>query len=318
MAPRVYVDGQSGTAGLRLMDYLAVRDDIELLRIDEDKRKDADERARLINASDVTFLCLPDDASREAVAMLENPNTTVIDASTAFRTDPSWAYGLPELAGGQREAIRDSRRIANPGCHATAFILLTRPLVDAGLLAAESLLSATSLTGYSGGGKQMIAQYEAADNSRLDSPRSYALGLEHKHLPEMSLHARLGHAPVFVPIVGSFLKGLTVSIPLHAAQLEDGTTTQDIVNAYQAHYEGEQFVRVMSMDDDAANLDHGFFDVQGCNDTNRVDLFVFGNGQRMTLMARLDNLGKGAAGAAVQCMNIRLGVDEACGLNVDR
>ncbi|MCM2972687.1 N-acetyl-gamma-glutamyl-phosphate reductase [Larsenimonas suaedae] len=314
MAPKVYVDGQSGTAGLRLMDYLKARDDLEILRIDEDQRRDARERARLINASDVTFLCLPDDASREAVAMLDNPNTTIIDASTAFRTNNDWAYGLPELTRGQREAIRGSRRIANPGCHASAFILLVRPLVEAGLLPASTPLSAFSLTGYSGGGKQMIADYESSSDPRLQSPRMYALGSMHKHLPEMTQHGHLEAAPVFTPVVGNFLKGLTVTVPLHLGQMARGVTPESVVSALKMHYRDEPFIRVMAFDDDATNLDQGFFDVQGCNDTNRADLFVFGNGERLTLMARLDNLGKGAAGAAVQCMNIALGLEESMGL----
>ncbi|ABE60061.1 N-acetyl-gamma-glutamyl-phosphate reductase [Chromohalobacter israelensis] len=315
MAFKVYVDGQEGTTGLRLLDYLAARDDIELLRIDADRRKDAAERARLLNAADVAFLCLPDAASREAVALLDNPATCLIDASTAFRTDPDWAYGLPELAPGQRDAIRATKRIANPGCHASAFVMLTRPLVEAGLLPAATPLTAYSITGYSGGGKQLIAAYEAGQNDpRLAAPRPYAMGLAHKHLPEMRVHGGLDQAPVFTPIVGPFLKGLSVTIPLHVSQLPAGTTAAALHEAYVAHYADEPFVRVMPLDD-MANLDGGFFEVQGCNDTNRVDLFVFGNAEQIALVARLDNLGKGAAGAAVQSMNVHLGLDETTGLS---
>lgn len=313
MTHKIYVDGQEGTTGLRLLDYLSKRDDIELLRIDEAKRKDPVERGRLLNAADLAFLCLPDAASREAVGLLENPDTCVIDASTAFRTDPGWVYGLPELAPGQREKLRASKRIANPGCHATAFILLVRPLVDAGLLPASTLLSATSITGYSGGGKQMIADYQAGGQA-LHSPRPYALGQQHKHLPEMRVQTGLATVPVFNPIVGNFLKGLAVTIPLHASQLAAGATPQALQAALAKHYEGEQFIRVQPYGDDAGNLDGGFFDVQGCNDTNRADLFVFGTEARIDLICRLDNLGKGAAGAAVQCMNVHLGADEAKGL----
>lgn len=313
MTHKIYVDGQEGTTGLRLLDYLGKRDDIELLRIDEAKRKDPVERGRLLNAADLAFLCLPDAASREAVSLLENPNTCVIDASTAFRTDPSWVYGLPELAAGQREKLRASKRIANPGCHATAFILLVRPLVDAGLLPASTLLSATSITGYSGGGKQMIADYQSL-TPQLQSPRPYGLGQGHKHLPEMRFQTGLDNVPVFNPIVGSFLKGLAVTIPLHTSQLAPGATPQTLQAALAKHYEGEQFIRVLPFGDDAGNLDGGFFDVQACNDTNRADLFVFGNDERINLICRLDNLGKGAAGAAVQCMNIHLGADEATSL----
>ena len=313
MTYAVFVDGQEGTTGLRIHEYLAARQDIEVLRIDADKRKDPAERARLLNAADVAFLCLPDAASREAAAMITNPNTCLIDASTAHRTVPGWTYGLPELRAGQRDAIRQAKRIANPGCHASAFILAVRPLVDAGLLDAQALISATSITGYSGGGKSMIAQYEAGGDAKLASPRPYALGLKHKHLPEMMACTGLQNAPVFMPIVGNFYKGLAVTVPLHLSQLRAGTTPEQVQQALQAHYAGERFIRVMPLRD-AATLEEGFFDVQACNDTNRVDLFVFGSDSQILVMARLDNLGKGASGAAVQAMNVHLGVDEGLGL----
>ncbi|WP_397533764.1 N-acetyl-gamma-glutamyl-phosphate reductase [Roseateles sp.] len=313
MTYAVFVDGQEGTTGLRIHEYLAARRDIEVLRIDADKRKDPAERARLLNAADVAFLCLPDAASREAAAMITNPNTCLIDASTAHRTVPGWTYGLPELRAGQRDAIRQAKRIANPGCHATAFILALRPLVDAGLLDAQALISATSITGYSGGGKSMIAQYEAGGDAKLNSPRPYALGLKHKHLPEMMACTGLQNAPVFMPIVGSFYKGLSVTVPLHLSQLRAGTTPEQVQHALQAHYAGERFIRVKPLRD-AATLEEGFFDVQACNDTNRVDLFVFGSDSQILVMARLDNLGKGASGAAVQAMNVHLGLDEGLGL----
>ncbi|MBL7250096.1 N-acetyl-gamma-glutamyl-phosphate reductase [Alloalcanivorax marinus] len=315
MAFKVYVDGQEGTTGLRLFDYLETRDDVELLRIDSALRKDPVERARLLNAADVAFLCLPDAASREAAAMVDNPDTCLIDASTAFRVADDWVYGLPELAPGQREAIRGSKRIANVGCHASAFILAVRPLVDAGLLPADYPLTATSITGYSGGGKKMIADYDADSEGRLSAPRSYALGLEHKHLPEMQRYAGLGSAPVFVPTVGPFLKGLAVTVPLHLSHLKAGTDADALYQTFKERYAGEPFVRVHAPGDPDA-LDGGFFDVQGSNDTNRVELFLFGNGERQCVVARLDNLGKGAAGAAVQNMNVHLGLDETTGLTV--
>ncbi|MFP1679245.1 N-acetyl-gamma-glutamyl-phosphate reductase [Alloalcanivorax sp. C16-2] len=315
MAFKVYVDGQEGTTGLRLFDYLETRDDVELLRIDSALRKDPVERARLLNAADVAFLCLPDAASREAAAMVDNPDTCLIDASTAFRVADDWVYGLPELAPGQREAIRASKRIANVGCHASAFILAVRPLVDAGLLPADYPLTATSITGYSGGGKKMIADYDADSEGRLSAPRSYALGLEHKHLPEMQRYAGLGSAPVFVPTVGPFLKGLAVTVPLHLSHLKAGTDADALYQTFKERYAGEPFVRVHAPGDPDA-LDGGFFDVQGSNDTNRVELFLFGNGERQCVVARLDNLGKGAAGAAVQNMNVHLGLDETTGLTV--
>jgi N-acetyl-gamma-glutamyl-phosphate reductase len=313
MTTRVYVDGQEGTTGLRINEYLARRGDIELLRIDPDKRKDPAERARLLNAADVAFLCLPDAASREAAAMVTNPNTCLIDASTAHRTSPEWVFGMPELAPGQRDLLRRSKRISNPGCHASAFILLLRPLVDAGLVPADTPISATSITGYSGGGKKMIEQYQAGGDPALTAPRPYGLGLAHKHLPEMKAHTGLAEPPVFMPIVADFYKGLAVSVPLHLSQLPGITTGAHLHDALSARYAQERFVRVMPLSD-PETLASGFFDVQACNDTNRVDLFVFASERQAILMARLDNLGKGASGAAVQAMNVHLGKEEGLGL----
>jgi len=319
MAIRVFVDGQEGTTGLRIHEYLAGRADVEVLRIAPELRKDAGERARLLNAADVAFLCLPDAASREAAGMVTNPRTCLIDASTAFRTAPGWVFGLPELASGQRDRLRQGKRIANPGCHASAFILLLRPLVDAGLVPAETVVCATSITGYSGGGKSMIQAYEAGQGQEavagvppaLMAPRPYALSLQHKHLPEMRAHSGLLQAPIFMPVVGPFYKGLAVSVPLDLQAL--GCTGATLQAAYDARYAGERFIRVMPLAD-PETLAAGFFDVQGCNGTNRVDIFVFANETQALLMARLDNLGKGASGAAVQAMNVHLGVDEGLGL----
>jgi len=313
MSYRVFVDGQEGTTGLRIHEYLAQRKDIEVLRIEPDKRKDAAERARLLNAADVAFLCLPDVASREAAALVSNSNTCLIDASTAHRTAAGWAFGLPELSAGQRGLIRSSKRISNPGCHSTGFILLLRPLVDAGLVPATTAVTATSITGYSGGGKKMIEQYQAGPDPALDAPRPYGLNMAHKHVPEMTAHTGLASPPVFMPIVGRFYKGLSVSVPLHLSQLKPGTTAAHLQAAFEAHYHGEKFIRVMPLRD-AATLESGYFEVQAANDTNRVDLFVFGDDTRAILMARLDNLGKGASGAAVQSMNVHLGLDEGLGL----
>ncbi|MBX3620999.1 MAG: N-acetyl-gamma-glutamyl-phosphate reductase [Rhizobacter sp.] len=313
MKYKVFVDGQEGTTGLRINEYLAGRADIEVLRIAPERRKDTDERARLLNAADVAFLCLPDDAAREAASLVNNPNTCVIDASTAHRTARDWVFGLPELAPDQRDRIRAAKRISNPGCHSTAFILLLRPLVDAGLVPATLPVSASSITGYSGGGKKMIEQYEAGGDSRLDSPRPYGLTLAHKHVPEMTAHTGLREKPLFMPIVGKFYKGLSVSVPLHLSQLKPGTTAEAVRDALAQRYAGERFIQVMPVRDPAA-LSAGFFDVQACNDTNRVDIFVFANDSQALLMCRLDNLGKGASGAAVQSMNVHLGVDESTGL----
>ena len=313
MKYRAFVDGQEGTTGLRIHEYLAQRSDIEVLRIGADKRKDAAERARLLNAADVAFLCLPDAAAKQAAALVTNPNTCLIDASTAHRTAAGWAFGLPELAPDQRDRIRASKRISNPGCHASAFILLMRPLVDAGLVPASLPVSASSITGYSGGGKKMIEQYEAGGDARLESPRPYGLTLAHKHVPEMMAHTGLTTKPLFMPIVGRFYKGLSVSVPLHLSQLGSACTAQDLQGVFEKRYAGERFIRVMPLRDQAT-LDDGFFDVQACNDTNRVDIFVFANDSQVMLMARLDNLGKGASGAAVQAMNVHLGLEESLGL----
>ena len=311
MTHTVFVDGQEGTTGLRIHEMLARRADIEVLRIDADHRKDPAQRARLLNAADVAFLCLPDDAAREAVSLIANPSTCVIDASTAHRTAPGWVFGLPELAAGQRALLRGSKRISNPGCHASAFILLLRPLVDAGLVSAGWGVSATSITGYSGGGKKMSERYQAGSEQALTSPRPYALSMHHKHVPEMMAHTGLATAPIFMPIVGNFYKGLALTVPLDLAAL--GTTADAVQAALQTRYAGEGFVRVMPLRD-PATLEAGAFDVQACNDSNRVDIFVFASDTQALLMARLDNLGKGASGAAVQSMNIHLGLDEELGL----
>jgi N-acetyl-gamma-glutamyl-phosphate reductase len=314
MVTRVFVDGQEGTTGLRIHEYLALRSDVEVLRAAPELRKDRAERARLLNAADVAFLCLPDAAAREAAALVTNPATCLIDASTAHRTAADWVYGLAELAAEQRGRIRASKRIANPGCHATGFILLVRPLVDAGLVSSTALLSATSITGYSGGGKKMIEQYEAGGDTRLQAPRPYGLALGHKHLPEMTLHSRLETRPLFMPIVGNFLKGLSVAVPLHLGEMKRGTTAEQVQSVLDERYAGERFVRVMPLRDPATLGDGGYFDLQACNDTNRVDLFVFAGEGQVLLMCRLDNLGKGASGAAVQSMNVHLGLDEGTGL----
>lgn len=310
----VFVDGQEGTTGLRIHEVLGQRDDIELLSIASERRKDAAERTRLLNAADVAFLCLPDDAAREAAALVTNPGTCLIDASTAHRVAAGWVFGLPELASEQRERIRTSKRIANPGCHASAFILLLRPLVDAGIVPASLPVSATSITGYSGGGKKMIEQYERGDDAALAAPRPYALTLKHKHLPEMQQHTGLLAAPLFMPVVGNFYKGLAVTVPLHLGQLAAGCSGKAIRDALAQRYEAERFVRVMPLCDPQVLESGGFFDVMGANDTNRADIFVFANDRQALLMARLDNLGKGASGAAVQAMNVHLGVDEGLGL----
>ncbi len=311
----VYVDGQEGTTGLRIHEYLAQRSDVEVLSIDPERRKDPAERARLLNAADVAFLCLPDAAAREAATLVTNPRTCLIDASTAHRVAPDWVFGLPELAPEQRERIRAAKRISNPGCHASAFILLLRPLVDAGIVPPLLPISATSITGYSGGGKKMIEQYERGGDASLQAPRPYGLALKHKHVPEMQQHTGLQAKPLFMPVVGNFYKGLAVTVPLHFSQLQSGCSGKDIRRAFEQRYEGERFVRVMPLSDPAVlDAAGGYFDVGGANDTNRVDIFVFASETQALLIARLDNLGKGASGSAVQTMNVHLGIDEGRGL----
>ena len=311
MTYKVFVDGQEGTTGLQINEYLAKRSDVVLLKIDADKRKDLAERKRLINESDVTFLCLPDEAAKESVTLVDNPNTCIIDASTAHRVNPDWTFGLPELAPEQRAKIRASKRIANPGCHASAFILALRPLVAAGLLPAATQVAANSITGYSGGGKSMIAQYQSPE--RIDAPRPYGLTLAHKHLPEMQAYTGLTVAPIFQPIVGPFYKGLAVTAYIHPQQFTRQATPADVQKIIADYYAGEPFIRVLPVDLEATT-DGGFYNVEANNDTNRVDIAVFGNDERMLLIARLDNLGKGASGAAVQAMNVHLGVEESLGL----
>ena len=317
MNPKIYVDGQEGTTGLAIHEHLAVREDLELLRIDPEKRKEPAERKRLLNAADVAFLCLPDAASQEAVALVENPHTRVIDASTAFRTDPAWAYGLPELSSELREKIRHSHRIAVPGCHASAFLLGVFPLILTGIISRDAVLTSFSLTGYSGGGKKMIAAYESPGASeKLIAPRPYALKLMHKHLPEMQKIPGLTHPPLFTPVVCNIYKGLAVQTFLPPPALVGNPSLVDIHTALSRHYTGEKFVRVLPLDPEAngPNLDDSQMDITACNNTNRADIFVLGHEGQPIVFTRLDNLGKGASGAAIQCMNLALGTAESTGL----
>ena len=310
--PVVFVDGSEGTTGLKINDHLRRRTDIALVEIAPEKRKDSSERARLLNAADVAILCLPDGASRESVSLVENPRTRVLDASVAFRIDPSWTYGLPELSAGQRERIAGASRVSVPGCHATAFILLLRPLVDAGLVQPEQEITATSITGYSGGGKRLIARVEGGEfGGPVSCP--YALELRHKHLPEMRIHAGLTRSPLFLPTFGAFYQGLIVSIPLRRSWLTPGTSKATVLAVLARRYQGEPFIRVALSPD--GNPPEDLIVPTACNGTNRADLFVHGNEDEFLLLARLDNLGKGASGAAVQNLNLMLGVDELTGLS---
>lgn len=312
MKHRVFVDGQEGTTGLQIVERLTARDDVELISIDPALRKDAAARSACLNQADIAFLCLPDDAAAQSAALLSSPHTCVIDASTAHRTHPDWAYGIPELSPAHRAAIKTSKRIANPGCHATGFSLALRPLVQAGLIPHTWPLTAFSLTGYSGGGKKMIANYEPTPPALL-APRPYALGLSHKHLPEMRTHTGLTQPPLFVPVVGPFFRGMVVSIPLPLAQLPDHPSRADLHQLLATTYADEPFIRVLPLDH-PDNLDQGFLDPLACNQTNRCDLALFGHDNQALLVARLDNLGKGASGAAIQSMNLHLGLPETTGL----
>ena len=307
---RVYIDGQSGTTGLQIFDRIGARDDIEMLRIDDALRHDVEERRKYLNAADVVFLCLPDDGAREAVALVENPDVRVIDASTAHRTADGWTYGFPELNVGQREAIAASTRIANPGCHATGFISCVAPLVQAGVVPADYPLTCFSLTGYSGGGKRMIADYEAEGRPvALDAPGIYGLSLAHKHLPEMQKVCGLEVAPVFLPVVDDYYKGMATTITLHNQLLPGAPGIADIHEALAAHYAGQRLVSVAPLGSNGPVLYAN--ELAG---TNELRIVVCGNDERTSVTAIFDNLGKGASGAAVQNMNIVLGIDETTGL----
>jgi len=308
---KVFIDGREGTTGLRIIERLSGRSDIELLTISDELRKDPAERKKFINAADYVFLCLPDAAAIEAASLCDNDHTVIIDASTAHRTNPAWAYGFPELSAERRAAIASSKRIANPGCHASGFISLASPLVQGGLLDASALLTAHSITGYSGGGKKMIAQYnESPLAAGLDSPRQYGLTQKHKHLPEMKVICGLDNAPVFNPIVSNFYAGMVVTIPLHASQFAKKVTAKDVHAFMSEFYAGQNMIHVMPFESDMAFLDAST--IAGRDD---MEIYVFGHDSQIVLASRFDNLGKGASGAAVQCMNISMGLDERTGLN---
>lgn len=317
MKPKVYIDGKEGTTGLQIYDRLAQRQDIDLLLIDEEKRKDRVERKKLMNAADVVFLCLPDAAAIEAVTMVENPHTRIIDASTAHRVNPAWDYGFPELSKAHREAIVKSRRVANPGCHATGFISIVYPLVTMGILPRDTLLSCFSLTGYSGGGKKMIAQYEAEDRGELlSSPALYALTQGHKHLPEMQTVCGLKYRPVFTPIVDDYYKGMATTVALHMSQLQGCVYPRGVWKAFSDYYAGQKLVHVAADPtgkDEYIDAGSKIYGGAKAGD-NDLSIVVAGNDQQLTITALFDNLGKGASGAAVQNMNLMLGFEETAGL----
>lgn len=305
---KIFVDGSSGTTGLRIFERLAGRADLQLITLPEAQRKDSAARARALNDADVAVLCLPDAAAREAVSLIENPDTVVLDTSTAHRTSPGWVYGFPELSATHEAAIRTAKRIAIPGCHASGFIALTAPLTAAGILPAETLLPCFSLTGYSGGGKKMIAEYEAQPSAAaLCAPRQYALGQSHKHLPEMSAQSGLP-APVFCPVVGNFYSGMQVTVPLFAAQCAPGTTIETIAEVYRKAYHGPVVTFAETVDE------NGFLSAASMAGKDSMQISIAGNQERMLLLAVYDNLGKGASGAALECLNIVLGTEPTKGL----
>ena len=305
---KVFIDGSAGTTGLRIADRLADREDLTIIRLPESLRKDPIARKEAINSADIVFLCLPDAAAMEAVSLVENPNVKIIDTSTAHRVNPDWTYGFPELDG-QREKIKNSNRIANPGCHASGFVALVAPLVQKGIVPADALLTCFSLTGYSGGGKKMIAEYEEEGRSDLlKGPRQYALTQQHKHLKEMAKLCGLANAPVFCPVVGDFYSGMEVTVSLFASQING--SIDDIRRIYADYYQNG-LVRA----DDAADAD-GMLSASAFSGRDDMRVSVYGNEDRILLVARFDNLGKGASGAAIQNMNILLGMEESTGLNV--
>ena len=308
---KVFIDGKAGTTGLRIYERLSVRDDITLLTLPEEKRKDANARREMLNSCDIAFLCLPDDAARESVSLIDNPNTVVLDTSTAHRTDENWAYGFAELSPIHREKIKTSKRIAVPGCHASGFIALVYPLIEKGILPKDALLTCHSLTGFSGGGKKMIEEYNSSDRcSCLNAPRQYGITQSHKHLKEMKAITNIENAPVFSPIVADFYSGMEVTVPLFKSQLNNGYTIEDIKNAYKEKYFGPIVTYNPNMDK------NGFISANGLEMKDTMQVAVYGNEDRIILVAQYDNLGKGASGAAVECMNIVIGTSETTGLDI--
>ncbi len=311
MATKVFIDGKAGTTGLRIYDRLLQRSDIELLTLSDEERKVAAKRQEMLNSCDIAFLCLPDDAAREAVSLIENPEVVVLDTSTAHRTDPAWAYGFPELSPEFRAKVETSKRIAVPGCHAGGFIALVYPLIANKLIAPETALACHSITGYSGGGKKMIAEYEAADRpGTLDAPRQYGLGQQHKHLKEMVKITGLNQAPIFCPIVADFYSGMVMTVPLFQSQLLGGATMAEVKAVYRSLYRST----IVHYDENAS--ESGLISANVFSGSDSMQITVEGNEERMLLIARYDNLGKGASGAAVECMNIAMKQDPACGLSL--
>lgn len=308
---KVFIDGNAGTTGLRIYERLENRKDIELLKLSEENRKDKNARKEAINSSDIVFLCLPDDAARESVSLCENEDTVIIDTSTAHRTAKGWVYGFPELSPGRKAEIAASKRIAVPGCHASGFISLIYPLIENGIIKKSALLSCFSVTGYSGGGKKMIAEYEGENRDiLLSSPRQYSIGQTHKHLPEMSAVTGIENYPVFSPVVADFYSGMTVTVPIFDSMING--SAEDIKKIYKQKYTGPIVSYVENADE------NGFIAANKLSGKDSMEISVAGNDERILLISRYDNLGKGASGAAIECMNIVLGLPETEGLNIGK
>ncbi len=311
MIKKVFIDGSAGTTGLRIYERLGERDDITLITLPEEKRKDTEARREALNQADIAFLCLPDAAAIEAVSLVDNPNTVIIDTSTAHRTNENWTYGFPELSEKTEESVKNSKRIAVPGCHASGFIALVYPLIEKGIISSDTLLSCHSITGFSGGGKAMIADYSAENRAKaLSSPRQYGITQNHKHLKEMKAVTRLDNAPVFCPIVADFYSGMEVTVPLFASQLNEGYSVEDIKKVYKEKYNGEIVKYLDSIDE------NGFIASNTLSFLDSMQITVTGNEERILLVARYDNLGKGASGAAVECMNLSMNTDKTKGLKI--
>lgn len=313
MKTKIFIDGSEGTTGLRIYERFEGRDDIELLTISGELRKDPKERKRLINESDITFLCLPDVAARESVSLVENENVRIIDTSTAHRTQEGWAYGYPELSKEHRENIRTGKRIAVPGCYATGFITMIYPLVKGKILPKDYPVSAFAMSGYSGAGKKTIAVYEAAEREKeLDSPREYALSQNHKHLPEMQKITGLERTPLFSPVICDYYSGMLVTAPFYTDMLSGNQTPEKIHGFLAEYYGNEPFIKVMPYGKEADY--NGFLASNTCSGWDGIEIYVTGNEDRVLVSTRFDNLGKGASGAAVQCLNLMMGCDEKKGL----
>lgn len=306
---RVFIDGQEGTTGLEIFQRFENRMDIEIVAIDPSKRKDPSEKKKIMNSVDIVFLCLPDTAACESVALIDNPDVKIIDASTAHRTNPSWDYGFPELSQKHRENIKNSKRVANPGCYASGFISLCYPLVEHKIITKNHPITCYGISGFSGGGKGMIAEYNG-NPEKYKSPRFYGLGQKHKHLPEMKEVCGLDIYPMFNPIVDDYYNGMVVNVPLHSSTLTQPISPKELQKVFAQHYGEQNFVKVMPFVENQTE----FLDVNSLANSNNMEIYINGSSEHILLTARFDNLGKGASGSAVQCMNIMLGIDETTGL----